>query len=180
MKNHKLHKIAALLLLFAAAASQIVGASKSSARLKRDAAKADYIFMEALRYSADDSLDAYSDLISRAYELNPADDYIAGEYGRFLLYVSYPDDMDRVNQGLGLMRKYVERNPSDYMSGIRLGRIFNQLNRNDDALRVYKLVYEKIPESPAAPTPRPSLTPTTTTASTRRSASWTASNPMPA
>lgn len=143
MKNHKLHKIAALLLLFAAAASQIVGASKSSARLKRDAAKADYIFMEALRYSADDSLDAYSDLISRAYELNPADDYIAGEYGRFLLYVSYPDDMDRVNQGLGLMRKYVERNPSDYMSGIRLGRIFNQLNRNDDALQVYKLVYEK-------------------------------------
>ncbi len=143
MKKSTIRSWAAAILIALAMASQVAGAAKPDRRAKRDAAKADYIFMEALRYSADDSLDAYFDLVSRAYDLNPSDDYIANEYGRYLLFSNYPDDMERVDLGLRLMSDYVEKNTSDYMAGIRLGRILNQLNRNDDALRVYKLVYEK-------------------------------------
>ena len=143
MKKIDIRSFVSILVLLLAMASQIAGAAKSDKKAKRNVAKADYIFMEALRYSADDSLDAYFDLVSRAYDLNPSDDYIANEYGRFLLFSHYPDDMDRVNEGLRLMREYVEKNTDDYMAGIRLGRVLNQLNRNEDALQIYKLVYEK-------------------------------------
>ena len=43
------------------------------------ARKADYIFLEALKYNKEGSKDAYYELIERAYELNPDDKYLGKE-----------------------------------------------------------------------------------------------------
>ena len=50
----------------------VTAAKKTEVAPNSDELKADYIFMEALRQHAIDKEDAYYDLLSRAYQLDPS------------------------------------------------------------------------------------------------------------
>lgn len=68
--------------------SQLSGTAKSKqsdSEALRDARKADYLFIEALKYKEEGQHDAYYDMVARAYELNPTDVYLGNEYGIKLL-----------------------------------------------------------------------------------------------
>lgn len=104
--------------------------------------KADYIFLEALKHEAMGNNDAYYDMITRAYELNPEDLYVGYFHGLYNVILHQYDDSAAVESGLGLMQRYVNGNPKDEESGICLANIYGMLSRQDDAISVYRLIYE--------------------------------------
>lgn len=129
-------------IVIVSALSQFVGGARGRYDKRHsDAAKSDYIFLEALRYEADDSLDAYYDLLSRAYELNPSDRYIGYCYGLYQ-YLIYDDDSAQLaQQGLELMHRYVLENPEDYLSGLRLATAYAGSGLVDKSLDIFRRLY---------------------------------------
>lgn len=63
----------------------------------------------------DNNNDAYLDLITHAYQLNPDDKYLGMEYGYELMRVSGGDSA-MVAEGYKLMGEYVDSNPDDFYS----------------------------------------------------------------
>lgn len=108
-----------------------------------DREKADYIFLEAARYKALDSLDAYYDMIGHALRLNPSDPYLGMEYGMFKTILSIDGkDSVGVEEGLELMKRYLRQNPADNISGATLVRLASRANHDEDALEALRLLYD--------------------------------------
>ncbi|MCM1292696.1 MAG: tetratricopeptide repeat protein [Bacteroides sp.] len=142
LKTHNtMSKFGALFVTALLALSQFVGNARQQSADKSDRIKSDYIFLEALRYEAADSVDAYYDLISRAFELNPDDKYIGYDYGLYEALLYYPDSMQLAEHGLGLMKRYVMSNPEDYTAGLRYANMLGQIDRNDEAIDVYRIMF---------------------------------------
>ncbi len=143
--NCRKHTITLFILIFAAVAGLMTQArSPRHAADSSDAAKADYIFLEALKYESVDSLDAYYELLRRARELNPSDVTIGSEYGIIQVVLGYPEDSVAVGEGFGLLRRYVEVNPSDLHTGLIYVRMLTQCNRLDEALAALSLLYDNV------------------------------------
>lgn len=143
--NCRKHTITLFILIFAAVAGMMTQArSPRSAVDTGDAAKADYLFLEALKYEAVDSLDAYYELMRRAHELNPSDATIGADYGIVQVVLGYPEDSVAVEEGFGLIRRYLEDNPSDVHTGLIYVRMLTQANRPDEALSALSLLYDNV------------------------------------
>ena len=136
-------KTCILAVAFLLAMTQFIGgASKPvNSRKRSDAAKSDYIFMEALRYEADDSTDAYFDMICRAYQLNPDDKYLGYDYGLYQYLIFQNDSSRLAREGLDLMRRYVVANPSDNTSGMRLAAAYANEGMNVEAIDIFRRLY---------------------------------------
>lgn len=79
-----------------------------------DAAKADYMYLEALRAKSQGNYDAAFSLLSRARELNPSDLETGLELSNFLLIMSSePTDTGGMARGVEMLRSYWDANPSD-------------------------------------------------------------------
>lgn len=126
------------------AATQFMGSAKSPRRTagESNADKADYMLMEALRYKAIDSLDAYHDLLGRAYSLNPSDLFIGKEYGLMEIIMGFPEDSARTQNGVDLMLRYITQTPDDQITGLGFVRLANNMGDTDNSLKVLRLLYE--------------------------------------
>ena len=77
-----------------------------------DVRKADYIFLESQRLKQQEKSDAYYELVSRAYELNPNDKYLGMEVGVSRMMLSEGDSAELEN-GLAMLADYAYSNPQD-------------------------------------------------------------------
>ena len=118
-------------------------AGRGGTATREDVAKADYIYLEALRAKSQGRLDAAYDLLERAYSLNPADNQTALELAPFLLNLQ---DSAARERAIGMMGDYYADNPSDYQAGARYGLLLDRLDRKDEALDVWETLHIFHPE----------------------------------
>lgn len=109
---------------------------------ERDARKADYLFLEALNYQAQNKPDAYFALIEAAYDLNPTDLYLAKEYGMKELYES-ADDSLQVISGLDKIENYINSNPDDFYNALTYASLTQQLGLLDRSLSTWEKLYQR-------------------------------------
>lgn len=98
--------------------------------------KADYIFMEALRQHAIDKEDAYYDLLSRAYQLDPSNSDVGFFLGYYTVMTS-GDDSTMFKNGYDLMKRHFNEAPADFYSNFVYGSINDRLGSRDEALKVW-------------------------------------------
>ena len=141
MKPLSLRHITALAAASLLASSQFAGTAKQTRRADPDKEKADYLYLEAQRHYAADSLDAYFELMSEANRLNPSDLYIANEVGFFNIAIDHNDSAN-VAENISHMMRYIESNPKDQTAASRFIRVASATGRSGDALHVLRLIYE--------------------------------------
>lgn len=112
-----------------------------------DAAKADYMYLEALRAKSQGNYDAAFSLLSRARELNPSDKETGLELSHFLLILSSdPSDTTGLADGVKMLREYWEANPSDYYTGVKYGLMAQRMLDRDEAIKVWSTLHEEYPD----------------------------------
>ncbi|WP_289769459.1 tetratricopeptide repeat protein [uncultured Duncaniella sp.] len=112
-----------------------------------DAAKADYLYLEALRAKSQGNFDAAFSLLSRAKELNPTDMETGLELSNFLLIMSSePTDTADMSRGVEMLRAYWDANPSDYYTGVKYGLMCQRRLERDEAIRVWGTLHRLYPE----------------------------------
>lgn len=136
MKNSSRIIIVALLVL-AAVTQLIAGSNKFATReiSDQDKRKAEYIYLQAQAYKAQDSIAAYYDLIKYAYQLDSTNTAISFYYG-YLLILKDNSTESVMNRGLELMKKHVDAHPEDYHEATYFSDACMNLKRKDLGLSV--------------------------------------------
>lgn len=135
------------LLLLAAALSATGRGRKSDSLPGSDAAKADYMYLEALRAKSQGNFDAAYSLLARAAELNPSDKETGLELSNFmLLLASDPSDTTGLAEGIARLRDYWDANPSDYYTGVKYGLMAERMLDRTEAIRVWDKLHDLYPE----------------------------------
>ena len=135
------HSIAFVAIVFIAA-SLFYGQAKSPRSITdSNTAKSDYLFLEAQRLQALDSLDAFYELLAEACRLNPSDLYMANEIGFFNIAINQSDSAI-VEENLSKMLAYIKANPTDEIAISRFVRITSNLGRSEETLFAMRLAYE--------------------------------------
>lgn len=145
-------RLAAVTVVILAVAMGVAGRNKHWSR-EADMRKSDAIYMEALVQKLRGNADAYSELLTAAYELNPADKYLGSEYGSMLVRGgAQSNDSLRVTRGVGLIRDYAEspEGLGDYYTQMTAAQLSSFLGDDDYALKVLKRVYLGNPDRPEA------------------------------
>ena len=114
----------------------VTAAKKTEVAPNSDELKADYIFMEALRQHAIDKEDAYYDLLSRAYQLDPSNSDVGFFLGYYTVMTS-GDDSTMFKNGYDLMKRHFNEAPADFYSNFVYGSINDRLGSRDEALKVW-------------------------------------------
>ena len=114
----------------------VTAAKKTEVAPNSDELKADYIFMEALRQHAIDKEDAYYDLLTRAYQLDPSNSDVGFFLGYYTVMTS-GDDSTMFKNGYDLMKRHFNEAPADFYSNFVYGSINDRLGSRDEALKVW-------------------------------------------
>lgn len=114
----------------------VTAGKKADVTPNSDELKADYIFMEALRQHAIDKEDAYYDLLSRAYQLDPSNSDVGFFLGYYTVMTS-GDDSIMFKNGYDLMKRHFNEAPADFYSNFVYGSINDRLGSRDEALKVW-------------------------------------------
>lgn len=112
-----------------------------------DAARADYIFLEALRHRAIGNDDAFAILTARAHELNPLDKTIGLYHGITLIRMSDGDSAD-VADGLNLVGAYVTENPDDETYARSYAAILGAIHDTEAERNVWQMLHTTHPTRP--------------------------------
>lgn len=123
---------------------------RQQAEARRAERKADMIFLEALRHKEQGDLDAYADLVVRAYQTNPSDPYLGWEYGRFVMATTTPEDSATASEAYALMRDYAVDGDDarDFYTVSVTSQTADRLGRDSDARLMLKRLYESNPTRP--------------------------------
>ncbi|MDE5812318.1 MAG: hypothetical protein K2H61_08475 [Muribaculaceae bacterium] len=105
-------------------------------------AKADYLYLEAERQKALGNPTLYMQLLERAYNLDPSQEYLGFDLG--FLYMT----LSNSPKGYDLMKRYVSSSVSDKVSASLFAKIAERLNRPDDALWVWQKLDSIYPADP--------------------------------
>lgn len=114
----------------------VTAGKKADVTPNSDELKADYIFMEALRQHAIDKEDAYYDLLSRSYQLDPSNSDVGFFLGYYTVMTS-GDDSTMFKNGYDLMKRHFNEAPADFYSNFVYGSINDRLGSRDEALKVW-------------------------------------------
>ena len=114
MKNSSRIIFVALLVLVAVT-QLMAGGNKTATQAvsDQDKRKAEYIYLQAMAYKAQDSIAAYYDLVKHAYQLDSTNTAISFYYG-YLLTLKDNSSSEVMNRGLDLMKKHVDAHPEDF------------------------------------------------------------------
>ncbi len=112
-----------------------------------DVRKADYIFLESQRLKQQEKSDAYYELVSRAYELNPNDKYLGMEVGVSRMMLSEGDSAELEN-GLAMLADYAYSNPQDLYNCAKYAALADNLGHRKDALAMWDTLYRRNSERP--------------------------------
>ncbi len=116
MKPFSRYTIAGLLLVIAiiqamaANKNSTSGSSEITENYKR---KAEYIYLQAQAYKAQDSVAAYYDLMKYAHQLDSTNTAISFYYGYLMMLKDNNTDAEK-ECGLMMMKKHVDAHPEDY------------------------------------------------------------------
>lgn len=139
------------IILMSAVALIMVAAAMAASHKKNvseaDIRKADYIFLEGQRLKQQDKADAYYELVSRAYELNPDDKYLGMEVGVSRMMLSEGDSAE-LEQGLALLADYAYANPQDLYNCAKYAALADNLGHRKDALAMWDTLYRRNSERP--------------------------------
>lgn len=112
-----------------------------------DSRKADYMFMEAQKQYAIDSVDNYFLLLEQSYRLDTTNTAVGSEYGYFkFLTGEFLDNSAMMDDGLRLMRRRFETEPGDYYTSVKYADVCEQVRDRDEALRVWSTLDSLFPE----------------------------------
>ena len=127
--------VSIVLLLIVVIAQTIAGNRNNTTNVisEQDKRKADYIYMQAQAFKAQDSIAAYYDLIKYAHELDTSNTAISFYYGYLLILLDNSNDHNK-EQGLSLMKKHVDAHPEDYYEATYFSDVCMQLGRKDMGL----------------------------------------------
>ena len=134
MKN--LTRIAVVALLLTIVIAQAVAGSKkgiSTGITEQDKRKADYIYMQAQAFKAQDSIASYFDLIKYAHKLDSTNTAIAYYYG-YLLILKDNTSKEDMERGLALMKRHVDAHPEDYYEATYFSDVCMGLDHKDMGL----------------------------------------------
>lgn len=134
-----------IILMSAVALIMVAGAMAASHKKnvsEVDIRKADYIFLEGQRLKQQDKADAYYELVSRAYELNPDDKYLGMEVGVNRMMLSEGDSAE-LEQGLALLADYAYANPQDLYNCAKYAALADNLGHRKDALAMWDTLYRR-------------------------------------
>ena len=136
MKNSSRIIFVALLVLVAVT-QLMAGGNKTATQAvsDQDKRKAEYIYLQAMAYKAQDSIAAYYDLVKHAYQLDSTNTAISFYYG-YLLTLKDNSSSEVMNRGLDLMKKHVDAHPEDFFEATFFSDACMSLKRNDLALSV--------------------------------------------
>ena len=107
----------------------------------QDKRKAEYIYMQAQVYKAQDSIASYYDLVKYAYELDSTNTAIAFYYGYLMVLKDNSTDLEK-NRGLELMKRHVDAHPEDYYETIYFSDACMSLRHNDMGLQAIERLAE--------------------------------------
>lgn len=128
-------------------AVSVTGRSRKGNTVDSDAAKADYMYLEALRAKSQGNYDAAFALLTRARELNPADPETGLELSNFKLMLgSDASDSTNLAEGMAMLREYWDANPSDYYTGVKYGLLSQRMLNRDEAIRVWSTLHDIYPD----------------------------------
>lgn len=123
----------------------IVGSAQPSWEKDADKRKADYMFMEAMRYKALDSMGPYFHLYRYAYELDTTDISLGDDLGYYYMALS-DGESGLLSKGYNMMRNYFNSNPADYYSSITYGKLNEKMGNLSESLRVWETLDSLYPE----------------------------------
>lgn len=132
-----------ILIILSVGVLTMVGRSRRSYDTEAKA-KADYIYLEALRAKSQEKYDAAYELLSRAHEINPTDRSIGAELSMYLLTLS--SDTATVERSVDLLKAYCDENPDDAFYAVRYAVLSEELGRKDDALKVWRRLHDLNPD----------------------------------
>lgn len=144
MKTFRLTLLTAIALLVL---TSLFAGAKSSRVSDEDRRRADYTYLEAMKYKAREENDVYASLLARAFELNPEDETIGYYHGLIKIGLSNGDSAE-VNDGAKLMARYVNNNPEDYTNAVRFAGLLQRVGDPDAALTVWEKVHHNFPDRP--------------------------------
>ena len=133
MKKISRITIAVLLLMLVMGQAMAGGSKKKTVDLgitEQDKRKAEYIYLQAQAYKAQDSIAAYFDLIKYAYELDSTNTAIAFYYGYLMTLKDNSTDHEK-DRGLQLMKRHVDAHPEDYYEATYFSDACMALKRKD-------------------------------------------------
>lgn len=134
-------------IMLLAMAATATGRGRKPATSPEDVAKADYMYLEALRAKSQGNYDAAFSLLSRARELNPADKETGLELSNFILILSSdPTDTTGMGKGVSMLKEYWEANPDDYYTGVKYGLLAQRSLDRAEAIRVWDTLHRLYPE----------------------------------
>ena len=107
----------------------------------QDKRKAEYIYMQAQVYKAQDSMASYYDLMKYAYELDSTNTAIAFYYGYLMTLKDNSTDLEK-NRGLELMKRHVDAHPEDYYETSYFSDACMSLRHNDMGLQAIERLAE--------------------------------------
>lgn len=114
--------------------------STLSAETRRDAKeKARYFVLEGIRRSSLQQFDAAYECFSRAYSLDPSNEYAAYNIGWINLFLPATGKPYPV---LELMQPYLKSNPDDYYAWQTYGAVADNLHNYEESLKAAKRMHE--------------------------------------
>jgi tetratricopeptide (TPR) repeat protein len=126
----------------------IAGGNKGKTTVReiteQDKRKAEYIYLQAQTFKAQDSIAAYYDLVKYAYELDSTNTAIAFYYGYLMSLKDNSTDLEK-SRGLDLMKKHVDAHPEDYYEATYFSDACMSLKRKDLGLAVIEKQAELYP-----------------------------------
>lgn len=129
-------RIAILTLVTLAAMSPVIAGNNkkvASSITEQDKRKAEYIYLQAQAFKAQDSIAAYYDLIKYAYELDTTNTAAAFYYGYLMIVMdnSTPQAQER---GVQLMKRHVDAHPDDYYEATYFSDVCLTLGKAQEGL----------------------------------------------
>lgn len=136
--------IAILLLMLMIGQAMAAGSKKKVVDrgiTDQDKRKAEYIYMQAQVYKAQDSIASYYDLVKYAYELDSTNTAIAFYYGYLMVLKDNSTDLEK-KRGLELMKRHVDAHPEDYYETSYFSDACMSLRHNDMGLQAIERLAE--------------------------------------
>lgn len=108
---------------------------------EQDKRKAEYVYLQAQAYKAQDSIAAYYDLVKYAYELDSTNTAIAFYYGYLMTLKDNSTDLEK-NRGIELMKRHVDAHPEDYYETTYFSDACMGMRRKDLGLQAIEKLAE--------------------------------------
>lgn len=108
---------------------------------EQDKRKAEYVYLQAQAYKAQDSIAAYYDLVKYAYELDSTNTAIAFYYGYLMTLKDNSTDLEK-NRGIELMKRHVDTHPEDYYETTYFSDACMGMRRKDLGLQAIEKLAE--------------------------------------